>query len=114
MGKLKITAIRINEDDLVRAKELGINVSQVCRNAVKEAIRRMEGSFPSRDPGIYRKPYLEHPKKIKLSGDYSSEHVSRGCDLDWSRIEAFQASNPGSNPGSRTNDRLFLGLSSQN
>jgi hypothetical protein len=27
---------------------------------------------------------------------------SCGCGLDWSRIEAFQASNPGSNPGSRT------------
>ena len=32
-----------------------------------------------------------------------------GCDLDWSRIEAFQASNPGSNPGSRTNDFYVRG-----
>jgi post-segregation antitoxin (ccd killing protein) len=47
VGKLKITAIRIDEDDLAKAKNLGINVSQVCRNAVKEAIRRMEGTYPS-------------------------------------------------------------------
>jgi post-segregation antitoxin (ccd killing protein) len=50
MGNLKITAIRIDEDDLIKAKKLGINVSQVCRNAVKEAIRRMEGSYLSKDP----------------------------------------------------------------
>jgi hypothetical protein len=60
MGKLKITAIRIDEDDLAKAKELGINVSQVCRNAVKEAIRRMDGLSTSKDPGIYRKPYSDN------------------------------------------------------
>jgi hypothetical protein len=32
--------------------------------------------------------------------------ASCGCGLDWSRIEAFQASNPGSNPGSRTTTSL--------
>ncbi len=31
-----------------------------------------------------------------------------GCGLDWSRIEAFQASNPGSNPGSRTTRELTI------
>ena len=45
MSKLKMTTIRIDEDDLRRAQGLGINVSQVCRNAVKEAITRMELSF---------------------------------------------------------------------
>ncbi len=43
MGKLKLTAIRLDDEDLEKAQKLGINVSQVCRNAVKEAIRRMEG-----------------------------------------------------------------------
>ena len=68
MGKLKITAIRIDEDDLAKAKNLGINVSQVCRNAVKEAIRRMEGSYSSRDPGIFRKPYVNNPKNQVVRG----------------------------------------------
>ena len=44
LGKLKLTAIRLDDEDLEKAKKLGINISQVCRNAVKEAIRRMEGS----------------------------------------------------------------------
>ena len=43
MGKLKLTAIWIDEEDLEKAKKVGINISQICRNAVKEAIRRMEG-----------------------------------------------------------------------
>lgn len=60
MGKLKITAIRIDEDDLAKAKDLGINVSQVCRNAVKEAIRRMDGLSQSKDSGIYREPYSDN------------------------------------------------------
>jgi hypothetical protein len=70
MGQLKITAIRIDEDDLVKAKNLGINVSQVCRNAVKEAIRRMEGTSTSRDPGIYRNLYSddENIRKIGFEG----------------------------------------------
>lgn len=59
MGRQRLTAIRIDEDDLKKAKNLGINVSQVCRNAVKEAIRRMDGISGSKDPGIYREPYSE-------------------------------------------------------
>ena len=43
LGKLKLTTIRLDDEDLEKAQKLGINISQVCRNAVKEAIRRMEG-----------------------------------------------------------------------
>lgn len=68
MGEKKITAIRIDEDDLSKAKNLGINVSQVCRNAVKEAIRRMEGRSPSRDPGIYREPYMDNSNTYVKGG----------------------------------------------
>ena len=42
MGRRRITSIRIDEDVLKRAKELGLNVSAVCERALKEAIRRME------------------------------------------------------------------------
>jgi hypothetical protein len=41
----------------------------------------------------------------KLNSASISQNMNEtlcGCGLDWSRIEAFQASNPGSNPGSRT------------
>ena len=40
VGKLKITIIRIDEDDLAKAKELGVNVS--------------------RARGIYREPYSDN------------------------------------------------------
>ncbi len=34
--------------------------------------------------------------------------LTSGCGLAWSRTGASQASNPGSNPGSRTNKVMFL------
>lgn len=50
MKKMKLTAIRVDEEDLKKAKKLGINISQVCRNAVKEAIRRMERPSTQENP----------------------------------------------------------------
>ena len=41
MGKKKITSMRIDEDLLQKAHELGLNVSKVCENALKEAIERL-------------------------------------------------------------------------
>ncbi len=77
MGKLKITAIRIDEEDLAKAKDLGINVSQVCRNAVKEAIRRMGGAYPSRDHGIFRNPYPDDAQSRSVVGLPGFEPGSR-------------------------------------
>ena len=42
MGKKKITTMRIDADLLKKAHELGLNVTKVCENALKEAIERME------------------------------------------------------------------------
>ena len=42
MGRKKITSMRIDEDLLRKAHELGLNVSKVCENALKEAIERLE------------------------------------------------------------------------
>jgi post-segregation antitoxin (ccd killing protein) len=42
MGKRIITTIRIDEEDIKKAHVLGINISTVSRNAIKEAIQRME------------------------------------------------------------------------
>ncbi|RLI12007.1 hypothetical protein DRO35_04055 [Candidatus Bathyarchaeota archaeon] len=43
MGKARVTSIRVDENVLREAKELGLNVSKVCENALKEAIRRLKG-----------------------------------------------------------------------
>ena len=37
---------RIDSNDLEKAKKLGLNISQVCRNALKDAIRRLETPNP--------------------------------------------------------------------
>ena len=34
----------IEEEIAKKAKEIGLNISQFCENALKEAIRRLEGS----------------------------------------------------------------------
>ena len=44
MGKRKMTTIRIDEDLLRKAHDLGLNVSKISENALKEMIRRLEGS----------------------------------------------------------------------
>jgi post-segregation antitoxin (ccd killing protein) len=42
LGYKKITTIRIDEDLLKKAHNLGLNVSKISENAIKEAIERME------------------------------------------------------------------------
>ena len=42
LGKRKITTIRIDEELIKRAHDLGLNVSKISENAVKEAIEKME------------------------------------------------------------------------
>jgi len=43
VGKARVTSIRIDEDVFREAKELGLNVSKISENALKEAIRRLKG-----------------------------------------------------------------------
>jgi len=42
MGKKKLTTIRIDEELLQKAHALGLNVTKVCENALKEMIKRIE------------------------------------------------------------------------
>ena len=42
MGKRIVTSIRIDEDVLRRAKEVGLNISKISENALREAIARLE------------------------------------------------------------------------
>ena len=43
MGKQIVTSIRIDEEVFREAKELGLNVSKITENALKEALRRLKG-----------------------------------------------------------------------
>jgi post-segregation antitoxin (ccd killing protein) len=42
MGNKKVTTMRIDEELLKKAHDLGLNVSKISENAIKEAIERME------------------------------------------------------------------------
>jgi len=42
MGKKKITSLRLDEDLVKKAHELGLNVTKICENAIKEAISKLE------------------------------------------------------------------------
>ncbi len=50
MGKRKITTMRIDEELLTKAHDLGLNVSKIAENALKDAINRMEGSYSQEKP----------------------------------------------------------------
>jgi len=44
MGK-KNVMIYIEEEIAEEAKEIGLNISKICENALKEAIKRLQGSY---------------------------------------------------------------------
>jgi len=59
MGKKKLTTMRIDEELLQKAHNLGLIVSKVCENALREMIRRIESpSAPKRSQRLPRK-YLK-------------------------------------------------------
>ncbi len=42
MGR-RVTSIRVDEDVFREAKELGLNISKVSENALREAVRKLKG-----------------------------------------------------------------------
>jgi hypothetical protein len=42
LGKKKITTMRIDEDLIKKAHDLGLNVTKICENALKVMIARIE------------------------------------------------------------------------
>ena len=46
MAKAKLISIRVDAETHRRARELGLNISKVCDNALKEAVRRLEAPNP--------------------------------------------------------------------
>nr|MDO8132601.1 type II toxin-antitoxin system CcdA family antitoxin [Candidatus Njordarchaeum guaymaensis] len=50
MSKKVISTIYLDEEVLKRAKEVGLNISKICENALKEAIYLLESeNVPRRD-----------------------------------------------------------------
>ena len=49
MGKKKLTTMRLDEDLVRKAHDLGLNVTKVCENAIKDLINRIENPNWSKD-----------------------------------------------------------------
>jgi hypothetical protein len=67
MAKIRVN-LSIDEDVVMKAKQIGINLSQYCENALKDAIQRLERSYPSRDPDILREPSANDHVKSRVKG----------------------------------------------
>ena len=48
MGKKKLTTMRLDEDLVKKAHDLGLNVTKFCENALKELIKRIESPDSSK------------------------------------------------------------------
>jgi len=46
MEKKKVTSIRVPAELLKKAQDLGLNVSKVCENALKEVVEKLEAPKP--------------------------------------------------------------------
>jgi len=60
MTKKTYATIYMDEDVIRKAKEIGLNISKTCKNALKEAIRRLKGSNPNINCGNSRFGSSEH------------------------------------------------------
>ena len=50
-GKKKNVMVYLDPKVVEEARELGLNISKVCENALKEAIRRLKGEPYGKNPG---------------------------------------------------------------
>ena len=90
MAKAKLISIRVNTETHRKARELGLNISKICDNALKEAVAKLEAP---------------NPKTMHNGGsliDPSAVVVQLG------KTSASHADDPGSNPGDRTKNLLSL------
>jgi len=92
MVETKVTSIRLPADLLAKARDLGLNVSKVCENALRVAVSKLEGPAPE-----------------TMTNGGSPVNQKCGRSLDWHhtrdtlvRTSACHADDPGSNPGGRT------------
>ena len=52
MGKTRLTSMRIDSEILDKAHSLGLNVTKIAENALKDAINRMQDSYRKEIPNI--------------------------------------------------------------
>ena len=52
--------IRIDVSVVKRAKDLGLNISKVCENSLRQAIEAMEGVYGKREPKIQPISFLKN------------------------------------------------------
>jgi len=45
MGKMILISAYLDEEVVQKARELGLNRSKICENALREAIERLKGSL---------------------------------------------------------------------
>ena len=64
LGKRVVTSIRVDEDVLKKAKDLGLNVSKVSENALKEMIKRIESPIIQTE----HENYLDNTQKGLVRG----------------------------------------------
>ena len=89
MTKKTYATIYVDEDVIRKAKEIGLNISKTCENALKEAIRRLKGSNANINCGNSRFG--------------SSEHVVDGAGFEpaasaMPTLRSFQADLPAQQP----------------
>ena len=91
MGK-KITSIRIDEEVLKKAQEVGLNVSKVSENALKEAIRRLDGSSGGYNRGtVVESSPLKEVKLLKPQSAYQPRGVVVNPSGLWSPRPRFES-----------------------
>ncbi len=65
MAKKTYTTIYLDKHVIRKSKDLGLNISKTCENALKEAIRRLEGSNPKTTSG---NSHAGTPEQIVVDG----------------------------------------------
>ena len=77
--KKKLT-IYVKEEITEKAKDIGLNISRICENALKEAIRRLEGSDVSNNGGEDLK-HLESKENWWAGQDLNLRPSARKADV---------------------------------
>ena len=85
------TTIYLDKEVVKKAKEIGLNISQFCENALKEAIKRLESPYyppdRKREPKIVPVSNQKEPKIVSVSGQNSKM-------VDWAGFEPAASALP--------------------
>jgi post-segregation antitoxin (ccd killing protein) len=79
LGKKKITTMRIDEDLIKKAHELGLNVTKICENALKEMIARIERPISQKEPKDYPEEAIGGAARIRTGVPRAQVSEPRPC-----------------------------------